>query len=24
LTSQSEWKKLGSIGIGFGLTSEYW
>ena len=23
LTSQAEWKKLGSIGIGFSLTSEY-
>ena len=23
LTSQAEWKKLGSIGIGFSLTTEY-
>jgi hypothetical protein len=24
LTSQAEWKKLGSIGIGFSLTTKYW
>ena len=23
LTSQAEWEKLGSIGIGFGVTAEY-